>query len=220
MKQLQPQRHSVDKLEISEIFHSLQGEGPFMGRPATFIRLSGCLPPLCPWCDTMHAQYAGSKRTIQHILNTCVAFNRNMIVITGGEPFLQWKTGLKFLEKSLLEKGFTIQYETSGKVEISGTTRGFIVCSPKFLDGKWHFLPENHRHVQAYKFVVEESYDPIESFIKTYKIPAEKIWIMAEGSKRETQLQKFASVWEYCVNNNYNFSPRLHVLTYDDKKGV
>ncbi|MGB4110545.1 MAG: 7-carboxy-7-deazaguanine synthase QueE, partial [Desulfomonilia bacterium] len=40
---------------ISEIFSSLQGEGPWTGLPAVFIRLAGCVEPLCPWCDTSHA---------------------------------------------------------------------------------------------------------------------------------------------------------------------
>ena len=39
------------KYPVVEIFESIQGEGSWMGRPVTFIRLGGCNLS-CPWCDT------------------------------------------------------------------------------------------------------------------------------------------------------------------------
>lgn len=220
MKEQYPNQLAENQLEISEIFHSLQGEGPLMGRPATFIRLSGCLPPLCPWCDTIHAHKSGQKISIEDIVAKCVAFDKKLVVVTGGEPFLQWATGLQHLEMALLERGFEPQYETSGKVTIPLETHGFVVCSPKYLHDKWHFKEENLARIDAFKFVVDESYEEINAFITLHTIPNEVIWIMAQGSDRDTQLTKTARIWEYCVEKKYNFSPRLHVLAFNERKGV
>lgn len=220
MKHRQHGQHIADHLEISEIFCSLQGEGPFLGQPATFVRLSGCLPPFCPWCDTIHAQQGGHSRKITEIIQTCHNNGKKLIVITGGEPFLQWEPELLALENELLRNGHTVQYETSGKVKISSLTKGFIVCSPKYLQSKWHFLAENLTRVSAFKFVVDDGYDHIETFIDDHKIGHEKVWLMSQGSTRSEQIKRSIALWEYCINQNFNFSPRLHVLVHDDKKGV
>ena len=44
-------------MKVNEIFYSLQGEGRFTGRPAVFLRLSGC-NQRCPFCDTRHETFA------------------------------------------------------------------------------------------------------------------------------------------------------------------
>lgn len=211
----------MDQLKISEIFTTIQGEGPFMGRPATFIRLSGCTPPFCPWCDTKHAQKEGETIPVDQIVEKCVSFEKKLIVITGGEPFLQWDSGLKLLDDLLNNKGFKLQYETSGKVVIPHDYHGVIVCSPKFLVNRWQIHPENIARCQYFKFVVvDDDFEEIENFIAISKIPKNKVWFMAEGAKRDHQLLNSVRVWEYCTTNNYNFSPRMHILVFDDKKGV
>ena len=130
-------------LELAELFYSLQGEGPFAGRPAVFVRLSRCLAPLCPWCDTAFAWQPGSLIEEDALVEKIIAYNCSFVVITGGEPFLQWSSGLQFLEDALIGGGCFIQYETSGKLELPRKSKGFTVCSPKFLDGRWHFLSTN-----------------------------------------------------------------------------
>jgi len=44
----------MSQLKISEIFHSIQGEGSRAGLPCAFIRLHGC-GLRCSWCDTGYA---------------------------------------------------------------------------------------------------------------------------------------------------------------------
>ena len=55
---------------ISEIFHSLQGEGLLIGVPSIFIRTSGC-NLRCRWCDTPYASWKpeGEHLSIDAIMN-------------------------------------------------------------------------------------------------------------------------------------------------------
>ena len=207
-------------LEITEIFDSLQGEGPFMGRPAVFVRLSGCVPPFCPWCDTVYARNKGAMLEVRDVAGRVLDFNNKFVVITGGEPFLQWASGLHELEKHLLAAGCSVQYETSGKLAIPLNCRGYKVCSPKFLEGTWQFVETNVHVADIFKFVVADDFKPLEAFVKKYKIPRQKVWVMPLGASRAHQLKSFAPVWEYCVEKKFNFAPRLHVLTFDRRKGI
>jgi 7-carboxy-7-deazaguanine synthase len=99
-------------LEVHSIFHTIQGEGPFAGKPAIFIRLAGCNLQ-CPGCDT---EYTANRKvlTIEDILNVMHTFdasNTYLVVITGGEPMRQNITPLVRL---LLRNGLSVQIETNG----------------------------------------------------------------------------------------------------------
>lgn len=133
---------------------------------------------------------------------------------------MQWGSGLEVLEKRLILAGRTIQYETSGKLPLPAETRGVIVCSPKHLNGTWHFYEENLPLVDFFKFVVDDDFALVEEFIEQRKIPSEKIWIMPLGTTREEQLQRLPTFWEYCASNGFNLSSRLHTLIFNDAKGV
>lgn len=207
-------------LEVSEIFTSIQGEGPFMGRPAFFLRLSKCLPPLCPWCDTKHAWGAGQWISIKDVAARITDSGNKLCVITGGEPYLQWDSGLNFLERYLIEKGLTVQYETSGKVPIPGASRGFKVCSPKYLSDTWHYIPENTALAQCFKFVVKDDFTTVNAFIKEHHIFANDVWIMPMGTLCHEQLDRSSAIWDFCVKNHFNFSPRLHTLIFNNQQGV
>lgn len=207
-------------IRLSEIFSSIQGEGPFMGRPATFVRLSGCIQPLCPWCDTIYACGPGEKISMEDIFLRVSHLGKKRVVITGGEPFLQWESGVKTLEARFLDKGFSIQYETGGKIVIPSDSKGFKVCSPKYIDHHWHFMPENIHRADCFKFVVKDEYSAVKTFVNRHKIPREKVWIMPLGAVREEQLDRSPSIWKFCVDNRFNFSPRLHTLTFNNIRGI
>ena len=191
-----------------------------MGRPAVFLRLSKCLAPLCPWCDTKHAWQNGEWMSIKKIAAGITLSKNRLCVITGGEPYLQWEGGLNYLEKHLIEKGFTVQYETSGKVLIPADSKGFKVCSPKYLSNTWHYIPQNTALAQCFKFVVRDDFRVVKAFIKDQGIPENAVWIMPMGSLRHEQLDRSSAIWDFCVKNNYNFSPRLHTLIFNNQQGV
>jgi len=207
-------------LEVTELFASLQGEGPFAGRPAVFVRLSRCVPPLCPWCDSAFAWEPGDRIAVDDLVQQILAYNCSFVVVTGGEPFLQWSGGLQELTEKLIHLGCTLQYETSGKVAIPRETGGFVVCSPKYLENTWCFKEQNCEEIDAFKFVVDDEFEAVDDFIEQWQIPASKVWIMVRGATREAQLEHMQKIWNYCVFRGFNYSPRLHTLAFDNRKGV
>ncbi len=207
-------------LDVTEIFTSIQGEGPFMGRPAAFVRLSGCAKPLCPWCDTKHAWGPGDTMPVNQVADKICGLGNDLVVITGGEPFLQWASGLNHLEDHLMKKGLTVQYETSGKILIPADSKGFKVCSPKHLNGRWHYIQENSNRADCFKFVVREDLASVEGFVKDQGLAANRVWIMPLGDHGKDQLALSPDIWAFCVKKRFNFSPRLHTLFFNNKQGV
>src|SRR5262249_58786183 len=74
-------------VQVSEIFHSIQGESTYTGLPCTFIRLTGC-NLRCVWCDTEYAFYGGEKMTVDQVLEKVHAFGGRLVEFTGCEPLL------------------------------------------------------------------------------------------------------------------------------------
>jgi len=106
---------SSNRLRVSEIFHSLQGEARDVGRPTVFIRLTGC-PLRCVWCDTEYAFHGGEWRDIDEIVASAKTFGAKHVCVTGGEPLAQ-KRCFDLLHE-LCDAGFDVSLETSGAVDV------------------------------------------------------------------------------------------------------
>jgi 7-carboxy-7-deazaguanine synthase len=106
---------SSNRLRVSEIFHSLQGEARDVGRPTVFIRLTGC-PLRCVWCDTEYAFHGGEWRDIDEIVASAKTFGAKHVCVTGGEPLAQ-KRCFDLL-RELCDAGFDVSLETSGAVDV------------------------------------------------------------------------------------------------------
>ena len=76
------------KLMINEIYHSIQGESSYTGKPCIFIRLTYC-NLRCSYCDTAYAFYEGKDMEILHIMNEIKQWDCNLVEVTGGEPLFQ-----------------------------------------------------------------------------------------------------------------------------------
>ena len=104
-------------LYVTEIFSSIQGEGTMMGRPAVFLRLSGCNLK-CSWCDSKYSWVEGEKMYINDILKSLrqhgVGDKIDYLCITGGEPMLQ-ERNLHIL-CSLFPKTIHISIETNATI--------------------------------------------------------------------------------------------------------
>ncbi|WP_405323021.1 7-carboxy-7-deazaguanine synthase QueE [Methanobrevibacter sp.] len=169
------------KIKVSEIFTSFQGEGPYIGTPATFLRLYGCNLN-CQWCDTDISTYEMlSVDDVAEILMTQMEFNNiNLLVITGGEPTLQMEE-IKRLIKEIPED-IKIQLETNGSIfeylpEIE------YVISPK--EDKEKVFENYYKYENVFfKFVItcEEDIDEVISIKNKYGYD-KTIWLQGEFSK-------------------------------------
>lgn len=111
---------------VNEIFYSLQGEGRWAGRPAVFVRFSGCNLK-CPFCDTDFRDFTemtadGILQEVQRLTTAC-----RFIVFTGGEPTLQLDKKLTTLFHT---HGYYLSMETNGTHPIP-VGIDWVTCSPK-----------------------------------------------------------------------------------------
>ena len=139
------------RLQVTEIFHSIQGEGPYAGRPAIFIRLTGC-NLRCWWCDTEWNDETDPYLSVEEIIQQArdlAQGTTTLAVITGGEPVRQ---PLQRLLPALHQCGFCPQIETAGTLWQDCLAEPYvdIVVSPKTpkID------PRIYDHAFAFKYVI------------------------------------------------------------------
>ena len=106
----------AQRLRISEIFHSIQGEARDVGRPTVFVRLTGC-PLRCVWCDTEYAFHGGQWHEIDDIVEEVAKYQTQHVCVTGGEPLAQ-KRCLDLLQR-LCDAGYAVSLETSGALDVA-----------------------------------------------------------------------------------------------------
>jgi len=119
----------MQRLQVNEIFYSLQGEGIRAGEPSIFIRLTGCNLK-CTFCDTNFS--TGNDMGIDEILKVIEKYLPcKTIVWTGGEPTLQLTNSIvKFFK----EHGYYQCIETNGTNNVPNEI-DFISLSPKVPNG-------------------------------------------------------------------------------------
>ncbi len=152
----------ADRLKITEIFGSIQGESDQVGWPSTFVRLTGC-PLRCRWCDTPYSFHGGQWYATEEILDAVESLGHRHVCVTGGEPLAQ-KRCIGLLER-LCDAGYTVSLETSGAVAVDAVDPRVI----KVVDFKAPGSQESERnlwdildHLQAHdqiKIVVADRDD-------------------------------------------------------------
>jgi 7-carboxy-7-deazaguanine synthase len=147
---------SGDDLYVQEIFLTIQGEGPFVGHGAIFVRLGGC-NLACKFCDTEFESF--EKLSRQQIISKINDFKSDLatdlVVITGGEPLRQ---SIAPLCVDLLSAGFRIQIETNGTIFRALPDQVSIVCSPKSTKQGYHKLrPDLLARIHGLKFLIAKN---------------------------------------------------------------
>ena len=110
------ERDDLATLRITEIFLSLQGEANTVGRPTTFVRLTGC-PLRCTYCDTAYAFSGGETMSLDAIVSRVQKEGAQYVTVTGGEPLTQ--PACTELLRRLCDLGLRVSLETSGALDIA-----------------------------------------------------------------------------------------------------
>lgn len=210
-------------MQVSEIFYSIQGEGPNLGKPAIFLRLAGC-HLRCVWCDSKFTWdfKSGKKMSTEEILKELRKFPCQHLVVTGGEPLIQ-QNALKELFGKL--KNYYIEMETSGSL-VSHLNEYIdqYNCSPKLSNSKNRkiCLENFPKEKTYYKFVIEKPEDikEVKAFIKKHRLEKEKIILMPEGVKKSEISKRMKWLVELCKKENFRVSPRLHINIWGNKRKV
>lgn len=165
----------MQRLRITEIFYSLQGETRTVGLPTVFIRLTGC-PLRCQYCDTAYAFQGGQWCDLQTIVEEVKKYPAQYVTVTGGEPLAQ--KACHELLTMLCDQGYEVSLETSGAMDVGLVDKRVVkvvdVKTPGSLEvdrNLWsnidHLLP----HDQV-KFVIcsEEDYIWSKDILTQYQL--------------------------------------------------
>jgi organic radical activating enzyme len=217
-------------LRISELFLSIQGEGPSAGTPAHFLRLQGC-DVGCSWCDTKYSWDAAGGRELEldELWTQAQALGEaRLLVVTGGEP-LQHPALAAVLEGAL-ERWSRVEVETSGIAPPPRShPRLFYNVSPKLSSatpraaGTWAHVKAWLAEPRAtFKIVIAGERD-LEEFLtrqRDHELPKARVMLMPEGMSAETLAERAAWLAPLCVRHGLRMSPRLHIWLWGARRGV
>jgi 7-carboxy-7-deazaguanine synthase len=151
-------------VRIIEIFHSLQGEGPFTGERTSFVRTARC-NLRCAWCDSEYSFGAGREQSLGSILRTVRSHRTRNVCLTGGEPLLQ-RESLELVRR-LSKAGYTTVIETGGSLDITPyldvphvVLSVDVKCPSSKMEGhnRWANLPRL-RATDVVKYVLADAKD-------------------------------------------------------------
>lgn len=231
-----------------EIFASLQGEGPSMGRPCAFVRLSRC-NLACVWCDTPYTwHFTGDNRphrsgtahdravnqvtlSEKEVAERIAALGMDRLVITGGEPLLQAPALARMVEHL---PAMAVEIETNGTVAPSPALYaqvGQYNVSPKLAHSgnpaELALLPERLSQWAAdprafFKFVISAPGDlgEVLDLQQRHAIPSSRIFLMAEGTDAATLHERELWLAPLCIEHGLSLSKRLHIHLFGDTRGT
>jgi len=227
-----------ETLLISEIFYSIQGEGPCIGIPAVFIRTAGCNLD-CQWkvgnkiiaCDTPYARKEGTKMSFTEIVHKTInkiGFN-TIVVITGGEPTLQANQIKSLISKPYwlpshvdLETNGTIPTDMDVPLKVWMNLFTHYIISPKS-----ETIQNVHRLCcEGNNVYIKLVYDGSNiKFIEKARelaspLTDDRIFLMSAGTTPEELAKMDKKTIEICKRRGWRFSPRAHIYAYGKRRGV
>lgn len=162
-------------------FLTIQGEGPFAGQPAIFLRLHGC-NLRCTFCDTDFDRPEDSRihvevlfELIKNLAHTSPGCK--LVVITGGEPVLQQ---LGFLVELLWKENFIIQVETNGTLWQECLSKTHVVVAPK--------TPKIHPRIEALAIAYKYTISGDDAYSSEDGLPVSSTQPMASEEEMKTSL--------------------------------
>ena len=210
-------KQSETRLNINEIFFSVQGESTKVGLPTVFIRLTGC-PLRCRYCDTAYAFHGGNKMSVDSIINNINEYRSKHVTVTGGEPLAQG--ACHELLARLCDEGYHVSLETGGAIDVSPVDERVMKIMDIKTPGSAEADKNNFNNIRwlnehdQIKFVIcdKNDYGWSRQKINEYKLtdicevlfspehelltPAElAAWILEDGLDVRLQLQLHKYLW-------------------------
>jgi 7-carboxy-7-deazaguanine synthase len=235
-------------IRISEIFHSVQGEGQLTGVPSVFIRTSGC-NLRCWFCDTPYASWKpeGDSFDISQIVEKTLAYACDHVVITGGEPMIVPE--LPSLCERLRGEGKHVTIETAGTVIHEPPLQcDLMSISPKLSNSApaleeasgWHKRHNETRNQPGVvarliassddyqlKFVVGSILDAEEvmEYLDDYAannppIPLSKVLMMPRGVTAQEIDQQAEWLVSWCRVKGVRYCDRTHIRWFGNRRGT
>lgn len=213
---------AADRLKLTEIFLSLQGEARDAGWPTVFVRLTGC-PLRCQYCDTAYAFHGGQWWEIDAILDEVAGHGVRHVCVTGGEPLAQ-KRCVALLRR-LCDAGYRVSLETSGALDIGAVdprvSRVLDIKTPGSAEAhrnRWENLPLLTAHDQV-KFVLcgRTDYEWARDVLREHDLPA-RCEVLFSPSKDELDARELAD-WIVADCLPVRFQMQLHKLLWNDEPG-
>lgn len=211
-----------ERLRLTEIFLSLQGESDSIGWPTVFVRLTGC-PLRCQYCDTAYAFHGGQWWGFDDILAEVAKHGARHVCVTGGEPLAQ-KRCIELLRR-LCDAGYEVSLETSGAIDIGPVDpRVSRVLDIKTPDSKeahrnlWSNLPLLTARDQI-KFVIcsREDYEWSKAIVAEHGLTA-VCAVMFSPSFHQVRPRDLAD-WIVADRLPVRFQLQLHKILWDDEPG-
>jgi 7-carboxy-7-deazaguanine synthase len=217
-----PTTAAPERLRLTEIFLSVQGEARDVGWPTVFVRLTGC-PLRCQYCDTAYAFVGGQWWDIDAIVAEVAKHGVRHVCVTGGEPLAQ-KRCLALLEK-LCDAGYAVSLETSGALDIGAVdarvSRVVDLKTPGSMEQERNRL-ENLPLLTArdqVKFVVcsRADYEWARGMLAEHRL-ADRCEVLFSPSFDEVRPRELAE-WILEDRLPVRFQLQLHKQLWGDEKG-
>jgi 7-carboxy-7-deazaguanine synthase len=211
-----------ERLRITEIFASLQGEADTVGWPTVFVRLTGC-PLRCGYCDTTYSFYGGEWTTIDAVLTKVAAFGVRRVCVTGGEPLAQ-PNALPLLRR-LCDEGYLVSLETSGALDASAVDERVV----RVIDVKTPGSGEVARNLAAnveqtrpsdlVKFVITSraDYEWSVAFCRTHDL-SRRVQVLYSPAHGDVTPRELAE-WILADRLDVRFQLQLHKILWGEEKG-
>lgn len=215
-------RAAEQRLKITEIFRSLQGEADTVGIPTTFVRLTGC-PLRCHYCDTAYAFHGGQWWSIAAIVARVCQEGAHHVCVTGGEPLAQQRC--HDLLTALCDSGFRVSLETSGAVAYgnvdSRVVRVIDIKTPgsgEVTRNRFEDL-RTVRPADQIKFVIcsRADYDWSRACLAEHQL-TKHTGILFSPSHGQVQARELAD-WILADRLEVRFQLQLHKLLWGDEPG-
>lgn len=226
-----------NKIYLAEEPHYvLQGEGNLIGKKMLLFRVAGC-DIKCKDCDSKHTWYSMdnlnySMGELEQIIKDKYKEKQfEYVMITGGAPSLYMEFIYKLIKRN---RKLKFQIEDAGDKDWSKFKKFknvWFSFSPKIgaLEGHTNIIEWKafEKKIKNYicKIVVDKNdwinnYNSIRKLQIKYNIPNSKIYLMPIGTHVNEIQDQCQFLIDKCFEYDFNFSPRLHVLMFDNKRMV